>query len=162
MTTRSPSASAVTTTSHDYTNCLEVHAPLPQVIASLTDDAVISRWWTAATRSERRGHDVRLFMSNGALMAAFTIEHAPGTNEVTWAVTACIIADWIGTKPSFTIRPDDDGTCAIEFRHVGLQPALECFEQCRAGWDYFMPSLHRFLETGEGRPNEPREAAAQS
>jgi len=48
----------------------------------------------------------------------------------------------------------------IAFRHVGLRPALECFDQCRAGWNHFMPSLVQFLETGVGRPNEPRDASA--
>jgi len=68
--------------------------------------------------------------------------------------------DWIGTKPSFSVREDGDGTCAVEFRHIGLRPALECFDQCRAGWGHFMPSLQQFLETGEGRPNQPRDASA--
>ena len=58
------------------------------------------------------------------------------------------------------MRQNDDGTYAVEFRHIGLRPALECFDQCRAGWGHFMPSLHQFLETGDGRPNEPRDRSA--
>jgi len=160
MTTRPSFAPPVTAAPDDYTCGLRVHAPLAQIIAAVTGDALISRWWTAATRSEHHADEVRLFMSDGAVLAAFTIEHALGTNDVIWTVTACILPDWIGTKPTFTVRPNDDGTCAIEFRHVGLRPALECFDQCRAGWGHFMPSLQQFLETGQGRPNKPREASA--
>ena len=66
MTTRSPSAPAVTAASDDYTYEMQVHAPLPQVIEALTDDAVIRGWWTAVTRSERHGDDVQLFMGGDA------------------------------------------------------------------------------------------------
>jgi len=166
MTTRSdspplaPAAPSVTTASDDYTYETQVHAPLPEIIAALTDGAVICRWWTAATRSERHGDKVRLFMAGEVHLVDFTIEQAPGTNSVTWAVTACVEPDWIGTTPSFFLRPNGDGTYGIEFRHVGLQPALPCYDQCRAGWNHFMPSLHQFLETGEGRPNDPRDPSA--
>jgi len=160
MLTRSPSAPSVTSAPDDYTYEMQVHAPLPQIIAALTDDALIRRWWTAATRSERHGDDVRLFMGVDAPLVDFTIEHAPGASAVTWAVTACVEPDWVGTTPSFSARRNSDGTSALEFRHVGLRPVLECFDQCRAGWNHFMPSLHQFLETGEGRPNEPRDTSA--
>lgn len=161
MTTRTPSTPPITTGSDDYVYEMRVHAPPPQIIEALTDDTVISRWWTAATRTERHGDEVRLFMGDGAPFVSFTVEHAPPASEVTWTVTDCaVMADWVGTKPSFVVRPGDDGTSSIAFRHVGLRPALECFDQCRAGWNHFMPSLHQFLETGEGRPNEPRDPSA--
>jgi hypothetical protein len=122
---------------------------------------VIGRWWTAATGSARHSDDIQLFIGDGAPFVCFTLEHDPGSGEVTWAVTDCaVMADWVGTKPSFAVREGDDGTCSITFRHVGLRPALECFTQCRAGWNHFMPSLHQYLETGEGRPNEPRDPSA--
>ena len=160
MTTHSPSAPAVSAAPDDYSYEMRVHAPLPQIIAALTDDALIRRWWTAATRSERHDDDVRLFMGGDVPLVDFSIEHTAGTGAVTWAVTACMEPDWIGTKPSFSVRPNSDGTSAIGFRHVGLVPALECFDQCYAGWNHFMPSLHQFLETGEGRPNEARDTSA--
>ena len=160
MTTPSPSAPPVAAASDDYTYAMQVDVPRQQILSALTDDALIRRWWTAATRSERHGDDVRLFMGGDAPLVDFTIEHAPGTGIVTWAVTACVVEDWVGTTPSFSVRPNSDETSIIEFRHVGLGPALPCFDQCRAGWNHFMPSLHQFLETGEGRPNEPRDPSA--
>ena len=161
MTTRSASAPSVTAAHDDYTYGMQVHVPVAQAIEAVTDDSEISRWWTAVTRTERHGDDLQLFMGGDGPAVVITIEHAPGTNEVAWTVTDCpVMADWVGTKPSFVVQPGDDGSCAIAFRHVGLRPALECFDQCRAGWNHFMPSLHQFLETGEGRPNEPRDPSA--
>ena len=159
MTTRSPSAPSVAAASDDYTYEMQVHVPVAQVIEAVTDDTEIGRWWTAVTRSERHGDEVQLFMGGDSPAVVVTIEHAPGTGEVTWLVTDCpVMADWVGTKPSFSVRSNAEGTGTISFRHVGLSPALECFDQCRAGWNHFMPSLHQFLETGVGRPNEPRDA----
>jgi uncharacterized protein YndB with AHSA1/START domain len=161
MTTPSSLAALGIAASDDYSYEMQVHTPLPQIIAALTDDAVISRWWTAVTRSERHDDEVRLFMGGDGPAVVVTVEHAAGTGEVTWTVTDCaVMADWVGTKPSFSVQQSDDGTCTIAFRHIGLSPALPCFDQCRAGWNHFMPSLQQFLETGVGRPNEPRDASA--
>jgi uncharacterized protein YndB with AHSA1/START domain len=161
MTTRSHLAPPADAATDDYTYEMQVHVPEPQIIEALTDGEVISRWWTAATRSERHGNEVRLLMGGDAPFVSFAVEHTPGTGEVTWTVTDCaVMADWVGTRPSFSAVPNSDGTCTIAFRHIGLNPALECFEQCRAGWNHFMPSLHQYLETGVGRPNEPRDASA--
>ena len=161
MTTRSSPAAPVTATADDYTYEMQVHVPLPQIIEALTDGDVISRWWTAVSSSERHGDEVQLFMGSDTPAVVVTVEHVPGTSEVTWTVTDCpVMADWVGTKPSFAVQPGDDGTLSIAFRHVGLRPTLPCFDQCRAGWNHFMPSLHQFLETGVGRPNEPRDASA--
>ena len=162
MTTRSASAPAVTAASDDYTYQLQVDASLPQIIAALTDDDLIRGWWTAVTRSERHGDDVRLFMAGDAPLVDFTIEHTPGTGAVTWTVTGCVMPDWVGTTPSFSARRNSDGTSAIGFHHVGLRPSLECFDQCCAGWNHFMPSLRLFLETGAGLPNQPRDTSARS
>jgi hypothetical protein len=161
MTTRSASAPHDTTAAGDYTYGMQVHVPVAQVIEAVTDDTEIGRWWTAVTRSERHGDEVQLFMGGDGPAVVITVEHAPGTSEVTWLVTDCpVMADWVGTRPTFAVRPNADGTCAIAFRHVGLRPTLECFDQCRAGWNHFMPSLHQFLETGVGRPNAPRDRSA--
>ncbi len=159
MTTRPPSAPLIAA-SDDYSYEMQVHASPQEIIAAVTDGDLICGWWTSATRSERHGDDVRLFMSDGDRLIDFTLDHAPGTGEVGWAVTTCVMEDWVGTKPSFSVLQNDDGTCAVEFRHIGLRPALECFDQCRAGWNHFMPSLHQFLQTGGSRPDEPRDATA--
>ena len=161
MTTRSSLSSLLTAATDDYTYEMRVRVPLPQIIEAVTDDTVISRWWTAVTRTQRHDDEVRLFMGGDGPAVVVTVEHAPGTGDVTWTVTDCpVMADWVGTSPSFSVRANADGTSSLAFRHIGLSPALPCFDQCRAGWNHFMPSLHQFLETGVGRPNEPRDASA--
>jgi hypothetical protein len=33
-----------------------------------------------------------------------------------------------------------------------LTPKLECFVDCKNGWDHFLPSLRQFVDTGVGNP----------
>jgi len=161
MTTHTPSAAPVTTaTDATPTKCMCMR-PCPQIVAALTDDALIRRWWdrprrgpsvTATTcgsfhgrrRSPRRFHD-RPHSGNGV---------------VTWAVTHA----WNRTGSTPSPRSRCDGTATelppSSSATSGCDPRLLCFDQCCAGWNHFMPSLHQFLETGEGRPNEPRDTSA--
>jgi hypothetical protein len=44
------------------------------------------------------------------------------------------------------------GGCDPQFRHEGLRPSLECYDQCRAGWDQYLPSLRDYLESGAANP----------
>ena len=143
----------------DYTYEMTVHAPMDRVVAAVTDGDLICAWWTAATGWATAGAELQL-LRLGDPFVSFMVDHAAGSNGVTWTVTGCVMDDWIGTRPTFTARSVDDETTVVEFRHIGLRPALECFDQCRAGWGHFMPSLHQFLETGVGRPNEPRNPSA--
>ena len=96
MTTRSPFAPALTAASDDYTYDMRVNATPPEIIAAVTDGDLICRWWTAATSAERHGDDVRL-LRDDAPFVYFTLDHAPGTSEVAWTVTTCVMEDWVGT-----------------------------------------------------------------
>jgi hypothetical protein len=157
MTTSSTSA-ALESETDDYRYSIETSAASDVIIEALTDEQAISRWWTCVTRAERDGDEIRLFMG-GEVPLVFTVDHVAGRDDVSWTVTACdFLSDWVGTKPTFSVRQLADGASAVEFQHVGLRPALECFEDCRSGWNHFMPSLRQYLETGTGLPNQPRQA----
>ena len=61
--------------------------------------------------------------------------------------------EWLGTKMRFEIEPTVNGS-DITFTHIGLQPDLDCFEICQAGWDFFfLDSLKLYLNEGEGKPH---------
>jgi uncharacterized protein YndB with AHSA1/START domain len=66
--------------------------------------------------------------------------------HVAWTVLDCaVLPDWVGTTPTFTLRPRPDGGTDITFRHHGLGPTLECYDTCQAGWDQYLPRLKRYL-----------------
>lgn len=50
----------------------------------------------------------------------------------------------------FDLVSTKEGT-QIHFTHEGLTPQIECFENCSAGWDFYIKkSLKNFIEKGEG------------
>jgi hypothetical protein len=72
---------------------------------------------------------------------------------VQWTCTSCdFMPDWVGTRPTYTIIPLDDGTTEVQFRHIGLTSELECIDMCTSGWNHFIPSLRDYAETGTGSP----------
>ena len=59
--------------------------------------------------------------------------------------------EWKGTTIKWQIAENEIGS-KVTLTHQGLVPGLQCYEMCEAGWDYFLGSLKRFLETGQGYP----------
>ena len=44
------------------------------------------------------------------------------------------------------------GSTRLYFRHEGLAPSCDCYEQCAHGWDFFMPSIAAAAESNDGAP----------
>lgn len=78
-----------------------------------------------------------------------SVEEAKHPSSVIWKVTSCaFLPDWVGTTPTFTLGRSGTAECELQFRHLGLRPQLECYDQCSAGWDQYLPSLRRYIESG--------------
>jgi hypothetical protein len=62
--------------------------------------------------------------------------------------------EWNGTDIVFDIAKKGDKT-ELRFTHVGLVPALECYEDCSDAWgSYITDSLRNLVMTGKGQPNK--------
>lgn len=68
--------------------------------------------------------------------------------------------EWVGTQLVFRMTPDGEGRTRLEFEHIGLVPAFECYSVCSDGWQYYLGSLQQFAETGRGIPYELAAAEA--
>jgi hypothetical protein len=55
----------------------------------------------------------------------------------------------------------DSSITELRFRHEGLTSELDCIEMCTRGWDHFIASLGRYVETGHGMPNDSPEDQAR-
>ncbi len=81
------------------------------------------------------------------------VSQATRPSVVIWEDESCaFLPDWVGTKPAFDVARCTAGGSDLRFRHDGLNPGLECYDMCRAGWEQYLPSLRDYLETGEGNP----------
>jgi hypothetical protein len=58
----------------------------------------------------------------------------------------------------FDISSTNEGTL-VSVTHVGLVPEIECYEQCKKGWNFYVESLRKLMTEGKG---EPKMAAAKA
>lgn len=70
--------------------------------------------------------------------------------KITWLVTESNLSflddthEWAGTKFGFAIESDNQPT-TITFTHEGLQPSIECYDQCSNAWTQYMHRLQEQL-----------------
>lgn len=137
-----------------------------QVYKAITN---VRGWWGKGIAGE-----------SDKLGAEFTYQHGdihrttqkitkliPGA-KVVWHVTKSYIsfakdhAEWADTDIIFNITTKGEKT-ELKFTHRGLQPKIECYEQCSKGWNYYITeSLKRFIETGKGRPDPKEKGTPQN
>lgn len=80
-------------------------------------------------------------------------EFVPG-KRVAWKVLDATLnfiedkTEWTGTTITFDIAPKGDKT-ELVFTHVGLGPAVECYDTCSDAWTSLIQgSLRQLIETG--------------
>ncbi|MDQ6637936.1 MAG: SRPBCC domain-containing protein [Candidatus Dormibacteraeota bacterium] len=108
-------------------------------------------WWTSVSGSGLKGGELTfVFGGHGPLV--LRVDEAERPALVRWAVISSEpTPEWAGTTISFELTPRSAGGCDLSFRHKGLAPRLECYNDCKNGWDHFVPSLRDYVETGEGK-----------
>jgi hypothetical protein len=114
-------------------------------------------WWIGNIEGEtdKVGAEFVYRYKDFHMTAQKVIELVPA-QKVVWIVTQSKINfvknknEWKDTQIVFEIGPEDGGT-RIAFTHIGLTPAIECYDGCSGGWDfYILKSLQSFLQTGAG------------
>lgn len=142
-------------TDADFVSTYEFKSPIDNVFAALTDPSRLSRWWTNASGSGVQGGEVTFFFGDEKLIVR--VEKA-NRSIVQWTTLVCTPEpDWVGTSINFALSQAPNGGSQIDFRHAGLAQ-LECFDTCRKGWEYYLPSLVDYVDAGQGSPYpRPRE-----
>ncbi|MCY3002214.1 MAG: SRPBCC domain-containing protein [Planctomycetota bacterium] len=138
---------------------LTLRASPDTVFAALTTPRGIAGWWSDDSDVPAAvGATVRVRFD--CAKKDFRIERLEPGRAVEWRCTAAYIdlpqlerrSEWVGTRLRFELAPAANGSTELAFEHEGLEPTLDCFELCRAGWQQFLGSLQRFVETGRGEP----------
>lgn len=137
------------------------------LFAALTTTAGVRGWWTTTCEvASEVGGAIHLRFGD-TRKELRVVSLVPG-REVRWRCVAAHIAapglgrrdEWVGTEMVFRLAPEGVAGTRLDFEHVGLAPALECFTLCVQGWRHFLASLIRYAETGRGTPYEPAPGAA--
>jgi len=139
-----------TQTTEDFQSTLTLSASPQAVLAALTTLDGLAAWWSPVTGSPSVGGE--LTFSFGEHGSNRVRVDAAGPEEVRWTVLDAEPApEWNGTTIVFGLEPVGSG-CALHFRHQGLTPGLECWDDCFSGWTYYLGSLADHTDRGDGRP----------
>ncbi len=142
-----------TTTTDDFRSTTTFAAAPDAVFSALTDIDALTGWWTPAGGDADVGGTLRFLMGDREVV--MRVDEADRPSRVHWSVLVCEPApDWVGTSITFDLEPVGAGT-ELRFRHHGLNPRLECFEACHAGWTRYLASLVDYVDRGAGSPNPP-------
>jgi hypothetical protein len=121
----------------------------------------VAGWWTQNVEGSLNKVNDVFTVHFGETFVTFKItELHPGRNIV-WLVTDSNVQElkdkqeWTNTTVDWQIAADNDSTNII-MTHVGLTPAVECYEMCEKGWDFFTgKSLLKLINEGKGLPDTP-------
>lgn len=143
---------------NNYTNTMEVRATADRVYDALTHK--IPLWWSQLFSGSSSDIGDAFTISFGEnIYKTFRIQEATPDSKIVWYVEDSLIAlaelknqtEWIGTTVVWEIEQKQNNAL-IKMTHIGLHPAVECYEICSNGWIQFLGSLKQLLETGKGSP----------
>jgi Activator of Hsp90 ATPase homolog 1-like protein len=148
--------SPATVLADDY-QC-NIHAPIP---AKEAFDKIsrVAEWWAEDFTGSARKLGDTFTIRIGETFADFRITKAVPDTRIVWQVTDCHLhwlkdkTEWKGTSVLWELS-SHEGTTAVTMTHLGLVPAVECYGNCEAGWNFYVAtSLFQFMTEGEGQPD---------
>lgn len=113
----------------------------------------IDKWWSGIHNETITGNSQNLndefsFTAGGGMH--FTkqklIELIPN-KKVVWQVTESNLSfldnpkEWENTKIAFDIT-ENDGKTQVKFTHIGLEPHIECYDECSTAWTQYLHNLN--------------------
>lgn len=125
-----------------------------RVFAALTTLDGLAGWWTPTVSGEPLAGGEITFSFDGERVV-MQVEEAEAPLRVAWrCLRHTKFSDWDGTRLTFDLDPagEDRSSTALVFEHAGLEPELDCFSLCSAGWDHYLASLAAYAASGKGVP----------
>ncbi|HLX91389.1 MAG TPA: SRPBCC domain-containing protein [Puia sp.] len=139
----------------DYQASIAVQADAKK---AFNDVCHVSDWWAKNfTGASQKLNDV-FTVRFGETFVTFRLTEAVPGKKVVWLVTDCNLhwlkdkKEWRGTSVVFEFS-ETAGETRIRMTHRGLVPGIECFPDCKKGWDGFIKeSLPNLVNMGKGMP----------
>ncbi len=150
-------------TSQNFTTAFTVDQTPEQAFAAVTD---VRGWWSGEIdgRTDQVGAEFTYHYQDVHFSKQRIAELVPD-ERVVWRVLESHLNftedpdEWVGTEIIFEVSRKGDQT-EVRFRHQGLVPEFECFDQCSNAWSsYINNSLRHLITTGKGQPNPEEQPA---
>ncbi|RYY60383.1 MAG: SRPBCC domain-containing protein [Chitinophagaceae bacterium] len=139
---------------NNFNYVMEVDQTPSQVFNAVNN---VKAWWLEDFRgsSARVGDEFEVRYGDVHYSRHRLTELVPD-KRVVWLVTDSSLnflqnkSEWNGTTQVFGIT-ETGGKTRLEFTHIGLVPASECYNDCRKGWTQFLEqSLQKLITEGTG------------
>ncbi|MGZ3911952.1 MAG: SRPBCC family protein [Flavisolibacter sp.] len=122
----------------------------------------VSKWWTGDLEGDSEHPGDAFTVHFGKTFVRFCVEASEPGKKLVWRVSDCHL-DWLRDKEEwketaivFDLSREADQTL-IRFTHEGLVPAIECYQDCVKGWDFYAgESLKKLITEGRGLPETPK------
>ncbi len=141
----------------NYNAVITVNANANEAFNSINS---VSKWWTENLEGSLQNLNDVFTVNFGETFATIKILEVVANKKVVWHVTDCYLhwltdkTEWKDTKMIFELSTEGNST-QISFTHVGLVPNVECYNDCRKGWDqYIKGSLFKLITEGKGIPEK--------
>lgn len=139
----------------NYTTTIIVSATPAEAFRNITQ---VSDWWTICVEGNtEKLNDVFTVRFGETFITLKITELIPG-KKITWHVIDCYKhwlrdkKEWIDTIIRWELSAENN-TTKIHFTHLGLVPAIECYNVCEKAWDFYVKeSLFGLLTEGKGMP----------
>ena len=127
----------------------------------------VTEWWGQDLEGNSTHAGDKFTIHFGDTFVDFKVTEAePGLRYV-WAVENCFLpwledkTEWNGTRACWDLA-EANGTTTITLTHEGLTPQIECFENCKTGWEYYATqSLYNLIVDGKGMPDSRKRCMSQ-
>jgi uncharacterized protein YndB with AHSA1/START domain len=133
----------------DYTKAISIRAPIGTVFPMLASLDGIGSWWEGSvTGNAAEQGELRFSLPDSDDYTQIIVDSVIVPSDVAWSVLEDngFGGEWMGTSITFHIEEDVDGSCTLTLHHRGMTPALDCFVDCRSGWDRHLDRIRRNAE----------------
>jgi len=140
----------------DYNYVFTTTEPVNEALAAISE---VPEWWaTDFEGSSQKQDDIFTVHFEEVSVTLQIIEWIPD-KRIVWLVTDCHLdwlkdkKEWKGTRIIWEVTAVNNAT-QISMTHLGLVPGLECYNDCREGWDFHIgKSLSKLINEGVGIPD---------
>jgi Activator of Hsp90 ATPase homolog 1-like protein len=120
----------------------------------------VNKWWSASFKGSAEKLNDVFSVNFGETYVNFKLIEVVPNKKVVWLVTDCNLhwinnkTEWKGTKVVFELSPQSKKT-KVTMTHAGLVPEVECYKDCKVGWDFYIEkSLFKLLTEERGLPDQ--------
>ncbi len=140
----------------DYKYVFTTSEPVTEALEAIGE---VQDWWASDFEGSSKKVDDEFTVHFDEVYVTFQIIEMIPDQHIVWLVTDCFLdwvkdkKEWKGTKIIWEVTSLNDLT-RVSMTHLGLVPTLECYNDCRVGWDFHIgTSLYKLINEGVGIPD---------